>query len=157
MVLLSTVTNQCQSTCGEQLSARNCPFGHVRFVVVDLLKTHNTAIVDGDASGVGPVSNPEEIDLGDEDDLGGDEVPDDGDAAELEADDGAALAASATASQPPMTSVTAASRVEPQRGGGVPARQSLHASLAALQPTSDNGQQESRRAFNPEDIELPDE
>jgi len=103
------------------------------------------------------VSNPEEIDLGDEDDLGGDEVPDDGDAAELEADDGAPLVASANASEPMTTGVTAASGSEPQRGGAGPARQILHASLAALQPARDNGQQGSRSTFNPEDIELPDE
>ena len=103
------------------------------------------------------MSNPEEIDLGDDDDLGGDEVPDDGDAAELEADDGAALAASATASVPPTTGVTPAPVSELQRDGAGQARQSLHASLAALQPAVANRQQGSRSPFNPEDIELPDD
>ena len=82
-------------------------------------------------------------------------MPDDGDAAEQEADDGGALAASATASV--MTSITAAPGSEPQRGGAGPARQSLQASLAALQPAADNRQQGSRSAFNPEDVELPDD
>ena len=104
------------------------------------------------------MSNPEEIELGDEEDLGEDDVPDDGDAAELEADEGAVMSAS---EEERMNGVSAASaRQQPGLGG--PARASLQASLAALQPIRDNGmhstlQPASATTLNPEDIELPDD
>ena len=102
--------------------------------------------------------NPEEIDLGDEDALGEDDVPDGGDAAELDADDSAADAAMPAAI---MTGLATAADAEQQNYTGGPARASLHARLAALQPADDGGhtsaQSGLRTIHNPEDIELPDE
>ena len=103
------------------------------------------------------MANPEEIDLGDEDDLGGDEVPDDGDTAELEADDGVTVAAAATVAEA-TPGISTASEPVPEQSRGDPARQDLHASLAALQPAGYNGRQAASGVpFNPEDIELPDD
>ena len=112
----------------------------------------------GGCCGAGPVDNPEEIELGEDDDLGEDDVPDDGDAVELEAQpiDSASALAEANGTDAGVNLA--------QRETAVPARTSLQASLAALQPAGASisqtlvpAQPATASTVNPEDINLPED
>ncbi len=111
------------------------------------------------------MDNPEEIELGEDEDLCEDDVPDDADPAELEAetDDGAYAPAAANGVNSGVSHASAGGFAQ-QQGAAVRSRPNLQASLAAVQPAGGGNSQvlglpepAVGAVVNPEDIDLPDD